>query len=120
VKEALTTQATEEAVMEVDSEVPATRQELQDLIQGEATKIANKRIQQGISALSKAVLEEKNKRVPSTKGASQKRKSKVENNKAREAWPQTRTTPQKLEQNTRSNDGSEWTQVSNSRANNLR
>jgi hypothetical protein len=96
-KEALITQSIEEEAMEADSEVPATHQKLQDLIQWEATQIANKRIQQGIAALRKAVLAKITKRGPSTKGAFQKTK-KVKNTKFNEARPQTRTSPQQLEQ----------------------
>jgi uncharacterized protein YdaU (DUF1376 family) len=58
-KEALATQATENVTMEADAEVPATHQHLQDLIQREATKIANKRIQQEIAAIRKAALGKK-------------------------------------------------------------
>jgi hypothetical protein len=43
-KEALQVQATEEAATEVDAEVPACQQQLHDLVQREATKVADKRI----------------------------------------------------------------------------
>jgi hypothetical protein len=56
VKEALAIQSTEDTSMEADAEVPATHHQLQDLIQHELTKIANKRIQQEITALRKAAL----------------------------------------------------------------
>jgi uncharacterized protein YdaU (DUF1376 family) len=62
---------TEDAAMEADAEVPATHQQLQDLIQCEATKIANKRIQQEITALRKAALRKNNQRGHTSKGASQ-------------------------------------------------
>jgi hypothetical protein len=67
-KEALAIHATEDATMEADAEVPATHQQLQDLIQREATKIANKRIQQEITALRKAALKKKQSEGPHLQG----------------------------------------------------
>jgi hypothetical protein len=57
-REDLAIQATEDAAMEADVELPATHQQLQNLIQREAKKI-NKRIQQEITALRKAALGKK-------------------------------------------------------------
>jgi uncharacterized protein YdaU (DUF1376 family) len=66
--------------MEADAEVPATHQHLQDFIQREATKIANKRIRQEITALRKAALKKNNQRGHTSKGASQQ-KNKIQNGK---------------------------------------
>jgi hypothetical protein len=58
-KEALQVQATEEAAMEVDTEVPESQQQLRDLVQREATKVADKRInalRQELATIKKLVL----------------------------------------------------------------
>jgi hypothetical protein len=76
-KEALQVQATEEAAMEVDIEVPASQQQLRDLIQREATKVADKRInalKQELATIKKLVLAKNTGRGQTSKGASTKRK----------------------------------------------
>jgi hypothetical protein len=75
-KEALQTQATEEAAIELDTELPVSNQALQDLIQREATKIADSRLtplHKGIAAL-KSSIHPKNKRRGQSKGASRQTK----------------------------------------------
>jgi hypothetical protein len=65
--------------MEADAEVPATHHQLQDLIQREAAKIANKRIQQEVTALRKAG--KKQSEGPHIQG---RRTTKKENSKWKE------------------------------------
>jgi hypothetical protein len=66
--------------MEADAEVPATHQQLQELIQHEATKISNKHIHQEITALRKAALGKKQSEGPHLQGrlTTTKRKHKME------------------------------------------
>jgi hypothetical protein len=55
-KEVIQTQATEEAAMEIDAELPASRQQLQDLIQREAKKLARSMIQKEVTMQVKHAL----------------------------------------------------------------
>jgi hypothetical protein len=116
-KEALAIQATEDAAMEADAEVPATHQQLQDLIQREATKIANKRIQQEITALRKAALGKNNQRGHTSKGASQQKKKTQNGKKGRRGQAAYADNASARGTNNRSDDESDWTEVSNSRNN---
>jgi hypothetical protein len=78
-KEALQVQATEEAAMEVDTEVPASQQQLRDLVQREAKKVADKRInafKKELASIKKLVLAKNTGRGQSLKGASTKREKK--------------------------------------------
>jgi hypothetical protein len=115
VKEALDIQATEDAAMEADAEVPATHQQLQDLIQREATKIANKRIQQDITALRKAALGKNNQRGHTSKGASQQQNKIQNGKKGRRGTDANADSASASGTNNRSDDKSDWTEVSNSR-----
>jgi hypothetical protein len=77
-KEALQVQATEEATMEVDTEVPASQQQLRDLVQLEATKVAYKRInalKKELSSIKKLVLAKHMGRGQLSKGASTNNKT---------------------------------------------
>jgi mannitol-specific phosphotransferase system IIBC component len=76
-KEALQVQATKEAAMEVDTEVPASQQQLRDVVQREAAKVADKRInalKQELATIKNLVLAKNTGRGQSSKGASTKRK----------------------------------------------
>jgi hypothetical protein len=114
-KEALAIQATEDAAMEADAEAPETHQQLQDLIQREATKIANKRIQQEITALRKAALGKNNQRGHTSKGASQQKKKIQNGEKGRRGTAANADSASASGTNNRSDDESDWTEVSNSR-----
>jgi hypothetical protein len=100
--------------MEADAEVPATDQQLQDLIQREATKIANKRIQQEITALRKAALGKNNQRGHTSKGASQQKKKIQNGKKGRRGTDANADRASATGTNNRSDDESDWTEVSNS------
>jgi hypothetical protein len=117
VKEALAIQATEDAAMETDAEVPATHQQLKDLIQREATKIANKRIQQKITALRKAALGKNNQRGHTSKGASQQKKKRQNGKKGRRGTYANAGGASASGTINRSDDESDWTEVSHGRNN---
>jgi hypothetical protein len=55
-KEVIQTQATEAAAMEIDAELPASRQQLQDLIQREAKKLARSMIHKEVTVQVKHAL----------------------------------------------------------------
>jgi hypothetical protein len=55
-KEVIQTQATEEAAMEIDAELPASRQQLQDLIQREAKELSRSMIQKEVTMQVKHAL----------------------------------------------------------------
>jgi hypothetical protein len=116
-KKAMAIQATEDAAMEADAEVPATHQQLQYLIQREATKIANKRIQQEIAALHKAALGKNNQRGHTSKGASQQKKKIQNGKKGRRGTAAYADSASAIGTNDRSDDESDWTEVSNSHNN---
>jgi hypothetical protein len=78
-KEAIQVQAAEEAVLEVDAEVSASQQQLQDLVQLEATKVADKRInalKQELAAIKKLITAINTGRGHTSNGASKKKKEK--------------------------------------------
>jgi hypothetical protein len=116
-KEALAIQATEDAAMEADVEVPATHQQLEDLIQREATKIANKRIQQEITALRKAALGKNNQRGHTSKVASQQKKKIQNGKKGRRGMAANADSASSRGTNNQLNDESDWTEVSRGRNN---
>jgi hypothetical protein len=114
-KEALAIQVTEDAAMEADAKVPATHQQLQDLIQREATQISNKRIKQEITALRKAALGKNNQRGHTSKGASQQQNKMQNGKKGRRGTDVNADSASARGTNNRSDDESDWTEVSNSR-----
>jgi hypothetical protein len=116
-KEVLTIQATEDAAMEADAEVPATHQQLQDLIQCEATKIANKRTQQEVTALRKVALGNNNQRGHTSTGASQQKKKTQNGKKGRRVTVANADGASTIRTNNPSNYEMHWTEKSNGRNN---
>ena len=72
-KTVLLAKKTEEATMDVDAELPADRQQLQDLIKQQAEAMAKKMIKNEVANQLKAATKNE-KRDPSTKGASRTKK----------------------------------------------
>lgn len=126
-KESLLSQASDEAAMEIDAEIPANRQLLQDLIQREATKIADKRMntfRQEIASLKKAI-SPKNMERGQPHGASGKKKKrdgkkgpngrkKADGNSNSNIAPDQRNATSSPPDDNGGND-SDWTTVSNRR-----
>jgi hypothetical protein len=121
-KEVIQTQATEEAAMEIDAELPASRQQLQDLIQREAKKLARSMIQKEVTMQVKHAL----KNTPggqSKKAASPKktRQKKGNGSNARSTRGATDTGSAEAGTNsgtdTRSDDGNDSTTSSRYSAN---
>jgi hypothetical protein len=77
-KEALQTQSTEEAAIELDTELPVSNQALQDLIQWEATKIAYS----CITLLHKEIAALKSSIHPKNEGRGQPKGASRQNNKS--------------------------------------
>jgi hypothetical protein len=76
-KEANQLQATEAAALEANAELPVNPQQMQDIIQKEATKITNKQAQSFKKELAelKAILAKNGTRGPTPRGASSKKKN---------------------------------------------
>jgi hypothetical protein len=114
-KEALQTQATEEAAIELDTELPVSNQTLQDLIQREATKIADSRLtplRKNIAAL-KISIHPKNEGRGQPKGASrQKKKSQTGKQASNHGKVRQKRNATRGGTDNRSDEDSDWTTVS--------
>lgn len=125
-REALQSQATEDATMQVDMELPASREQLQSLIQREATRIADKRIgtlHQELASLRKSISAKNVERGQSSSGASLKKKSQggKKNKKSKKAGARasannSAANDANSETSIRSEDSDGWTEVSNHRS----
>jgi hypothetical protein len=123
-KEALQTQATEEAAIELDTDLPVSNQALQDLIQREATKITDSRLtplRKEIAAL-KSSIHPKNEGRGQPKGASrQKKKSQTGKQANSHGKVRRKRNAARGGTDNRSDKNNDWTTVSNrGRCNNPR
>jgi hypothetical protein len=112
-KENLQSAATEAAAIELDTEIPAPQQKLQDIVIREATKISDKRmnsLRQYIATL-KTLVATKNGERGKSQGASVKKEKKPGKHKAKSGKRDRDATGNATD--IHSGDESDWTQVSN-------